>query len=97
MVNMNPLHGGAIVRAARLGRRTRAPLSPTTCARPEGHARCCTAPRHATVIVRLGDFHDKRSNLPVTYAASPFRTPPLYDRRVTVGFTLLQLRPYNRN
>ncbi|WP_244100358.1 hypothetical protein [Burkholderia ambifaria] len=44
---MNPLHGGAIVRTARLGRRTRAPLSPTTtCARPEGTHDA--APHHIT-------------------------------------------------
>jgi len=93
---MNPLHGGAIVRTASWPAHACAAVSHHLRA-PRRPARCCAAPRHATVSVRPGDFHDKRSNLPITYAASPFRTPPRHGRRLAVGFTLLQLRPYNRN
>ncbi|WP_254640490.1 hypothetical protein [Burkholderia sp. GbtcB21] len=46
LVNMNPLHGGAIVRAARLGRRIRAAVShhPHTAAKAARDA----APHHVT-------------------------------------------------
>ena len=68
---------------------------PLTRARPEGCARCCAAPRHETVDVRPGGFHDKRLNLPVTYATAPFRTPGRAALRSTAARSAL--RCYNRD
>ncbi|HGO6096372.1 TPA: hypothetical protein ACK3Q6_007369, partial [Burkholderia cepacia] len=76
LVNMNPLHGGAIVHAARLGRRMRAAVSyPPSAHGPKAAARCCAAPRRTMATGRPDSVHNKRSNLPVTYAARPFRPP----------------------
>ncbi|CAM2341572.1 hypothetical protein BVIET440_340002 [Burkholderia vietnamiensis] len=94
MVNMNPLHGGAIVRAASWPALARRCL-PLTRARPGGGcARCCAAPRQTATRVQPGGFHDKRSNLPITYAA----VRSTHVHCVADGrFTLLQTRPYNPN
>ncbi|WP_155257372.1 hypothetical protein [Burkholderia sp. BCC1208] len=72
---MNPLHGGAIVRAARLGRRLRAAVSHPPARGREGQRTMLHRTTSRERDLRPGSFHDKRSNLPVTYAAWPFRAP----------------------
>ncbi|WP_321865141.1 hypothetical protein, partial [Burkholderia cenocepacia] len=99
LVNMNPLHGGAIVRAARrLGRRLRAAVSHHPHAAAKACARCCTAPHHRNV----------NTNMICGPAASTISAPTYPSltrhgrfvrraRRIERGFTLLRPRPYNPN
>ncbi|MGU2420475.1 hypothetical protein, partial [Burkholderia cenocepacia] len=95
LVNMNPLHGGAIVRAARrLGRRLRAAVSHHPHATAKACARCCTAPHHANVT---------RGSAVSTISAPTYPSLTRHGRfvhraaRIEVSFTLLQPRPYNPN